>query len=105
MTIVDKCYSIQAGCKLFVALAEIILVFRMIKGAKTAFELKDVFKLLVFIMGAYLLFGVMHNYLDPFIDWRINILIGGLASLAWAEVIGFLELRGIFKLLKSKPMK
>lgn len=89
----------------FVALAEIILVFRLIKGAKTTFVLKDIFKLLAFIIGAYLLFGLMHNYLDLFIDWRINILMAGLASLAWAEVIGFLELRGIFKLLKSKPMK
>jgi O-antigen/teichoic acid export membrane protein len=89
----------------FVAVSEIILVFMLIKEVKKEFKWIDLFRLIGFLIGAYLLFGLIHTYLEVYLDWRLNILIAGLAALAWAEAIGFLELRGIFKLLKSKPMK
>jgi O-antigen/teichoic acid export membrane protein len=86
----------------FVALVEIYLVFRLIPAAGTFFRFSEIWKPILLMTGVYLLFGMADSWLNPFIDWRFSLLLGGICSLAWAETIGAVELKGFFQILKSK---
>ena len=86
----------------FVALAEIYLVYRLIPSAGKFFRFSVLWKPALLLSGIYLLFGMANSWLNPFIDWRMSLIIAGICSLAWAETIGAVELRGFFQILKSK---
>jgi len=86
----------------FVAVAEIYLVFRLIPLASSFFRFSEIWKALLLSGGIYLLFGMANSWLNPFIDWRLSLLLAGFCSLAWAETVGAVELRGFFQILKSK---
>ena len=87
-----------------VALAEIGLVFRLMPALRQHFFLSDLLKLLLLCLGLCLFYGGMFYYSDPFLDWRLAVVIAGLIGLVWAQRIGFLELKGIFGLFKSKRL-
>jgi O-antigen/teichoic acid export membrane protein len=86
----------------FVAVVEIYLVFSLIPAARSFFQISEVWKPLLLLFGIYLLFGMANSWLNPFIDWRLSLLLAGFCSLAWAETIGAVEMRGFFQILKSK---
>ena len=86
----------------FVAMAEIYLVYRLIPAAQNFFRISEIWKPILLLSGIYILFGIADSWLNPFIDWRLNIIIAGICGLAWAETIGAVELRGFFQILKSK---
>jgi O-antigen/teichoic acid export membrane protein len=86
----------------FVALLEIYLVFRLIPAAGSFFRVSEVWKPILLISGIYLLFGMANSWLNPFIDWRLSLILAGICSLAWAETVGAVEIRGFFQILKSK---
>jgi O-antigen/teichoic acid export membrane protein len=86
----------------FVAIAEIILVYRQVPNARSFYIPTEILRTLMLCMGLFLIFGLMNSYLAPFIDWRISIILGGFAGLAWAERIGAVELKGFFTILQSR---
>jgi O-antigen/teichoic acid export membrane protein len=86
----------------FVAVAEIILVYRQVSTARSFYMPSEIIRTLMLCMGLFLIFGLMNSYLAPFIDWRISIILGGFAGLAWAERIGAVELKGFFTILQSR---
>ncbi len=86
----------------FVALSEIYLVFRLIPSSKSFFRISEIWKPILLSLGIYLLFGMADSWLNPFIDWRLSLILAGICCLAWADTIGAIEMKGIFKILKSK---
>jgi O-antigen/teichoic acid export membrane protein len=86
----------------FVAVCELFLVFRLIASTRSLLKFSELFKIILLCMGIWLLFGLMDSYISLYLDWRISIILGVFAALAWSEAIGFLELRGILKFLKKK---
>jgi len=92
------------GTQGMVALAEVFLVFRLMPEVKKHFFWTDLLRLAILCMGLWLLYGAMFFYTDAYIDWRFAVIIAGLGGLAWAERIGFLELKGIIELFKSKRL-
>jgi O-antigen/teichoic acid export membrane protein len=88
----------------FVALAELYLVYRFIPSARPIFRWIELFRILLLCAGMFMLYGLVSTYGKYYIDWRLGLLFSGLCGLAWAERIGFLDLKGFFKILRSKNL-
>jgi O-antigen/teichoic acid export membrane protein len=89
----------------FVALTELILVFALIKSSRQLLNLSELLKIILLCLGLWLLYELLEGYIKLLTDWRITVILGGIGALAWSEVVGFLELRGIFKFIRKKGTK
>lgn len=87
-----------------VALAEVGLVFRLIAPVRKSFYGMDIVRIGLLCLGLWSLYGLLFYYTKDYIDWRLAVIIAGFGGLIWAERIGFLELKGIFRLIKLKKL-
>ena len=86
----------------FVALTELVLVYKVIESSKAIFRWVELFRILALCFGIWMIYGLSDNFLQEWMDWRIAFLIASISGLAWAESIGFVQLKGFLKIIKSK---
>ena len=86
----------------FVALVELFLVYQSINSSRAIFRITELVKIMALCFGIWLIYGLSDNYLQEWLDWRIAFLIASISGLAWAESIGFVQLKGFLKIIKSK---
>ncbi len=86
----------------FVAVVELFLVYQSINSSRALFRITELVKIIALCFGIWLIYGLSDNYLQEWLDWRIAFLIASISGLAWAESIGFVQLKGFLKIIKSK---